>query len=244
MAAPFPSFTSTWHADTYAGIDPKRPELSLTGKSIVITGGGSGIGGAIANSIAKAGASRIAIIGRRPEILASKKIELQALSPSSQILTIGADISNEQEISSAFAKIKSSFGPLDILISNAAYFGGATPVLEDNIQEYFTSFEVNVKGTFLTTKAFLANSVIDATILNITTAITHIPAEYFPGFSAYASSKMASTIYLNYVQAENPKLHVIQVHPGQVLTDMSAKVGRSTTIDTGTRIPYQPILRV
>lgn len=233
MSAPFPSPTKIWHDDTYAAINPKNPALSLAGKSIVITGGGSGIGGAISNALAKAGASKIAIIGRRSHLLADKKAELLALSPSIEVLTISADISSEASIKAAFAQISKAFGKLDILIANAAYFNGATPVLEDKVEEYFQSFEVNVKGTWLLTRAFLANAVEDATILNITTAIVHLPAANFPGFSAYASSKVASTVYLNYVQAENPKIHLVHVHHGQVVTEMAAKVGMTTTIDTG-----------
>ncbi|KAK5174348.1 uncharacterized protein LTR77_001428 [Saxophila tyrrhenica] len=62
--APMPSLTKTWHSQSYPSIDPLRPELSAKGKVVAITGGGGAIGAATALAFAKAGASKIAIIGR------------------------------------------------------------------------------------------------------------------------------------------------------------------------------------
>lgn len=44
MKPPFPSLTAEWHNDTYAAIDPRRPELSMKNESVIITGAGRGIG--------------------------------------------------------------------------------------------------------------------------------------------------------------------------------------------------------
>lgn len=61
----FVSFTKTWHKKPYVAIDPIRPELKASGKFVVVAGGGTGIGKAIAISFAQAGAKTIAILGRR-----------------------------------------------------------------------------------------------------------------------------------------------------------------------------------
>jgi len=55
----FPTFTKTWHTSPYAAISATRPELSTAGKSIFITGGGSGIGPGIAHAFATSGAKKI-----------------------------------------------------------------------------------------------------------------------------------------------------------------------------------------
>lgn len=61
MIAPFSSPVKEWHNDTYASIDPSRPELFAIGKKVVITGGGHGIGRGTAIAFAQAGAAAIAI---------------------------------------------------------------------------------------------------------------------------------------------------------------------------------------
>ena len=66
--------TKTYHKATYPALDPTRPELSAKGKSIVITGGGTGIGAETAKYFAKAGASLIALLGRREEPLVTTRL--------------------------------------------------------------------------------------------------------------------------------------------------------------------------
>ncbi|KAK1092522.1 hypothetical protein LTR48_004178, partial [Friedmanniomyces endolithicus] len=81
MKPPYPSLTSEWHDKTYPAIDPKRPELSAKGKTIVISGGGSGIGRGIAQAFALAGASAIAILGRRQALLEETKLLIASKLP-------------------------------------------------------------------------------------------------------------------------------------------------------------------
>lgn len=81
---------------------------------------------------------------------------------------------------------------------------------------------INMYGIYLVSTAFVAKAANDATIVNISSAIAHLFS--FPGFSSYAATKLAGTTILKYVQAENPNMHVVDVHPGQVReTDMAAK---------------------
>ena len=231
--APFPSPTRAWHTDTYPSINPSNPELSLAGKTVVITGGGAGIGGAIARSFARAGVSHIALIGRRKHLLEENKAEILSISKNTEVFLATADISNEVQVQHAFNAIKEVVGPLNILVNNAAYFSGANPVLSESVDEWFKSFEVNVKGSYLVAKAFLQVATKAPTLVNITSAIAHMPSTYFPGFSAYAASKIASTRFFDYLQSERPDLHMVSIHPGQVATEMAEKVGMTTTIDHG-----------
>lgn len=220
----FPQPTSIWHSDTYAAISPTRPELSLAGKVAVITGGGNGIGGAIARSIAAAGCTKIVLLGRREDVLwANKARMLSVHGRSIDIVTISADISNDSQVTKAFKQAAIHFGPLDILVNNAAYYSGLTTVDDSTVDSWYVSFDVNVRGTFLVTKAFLANSTPNATILNISSGAAHISPP-FPGYSAYTASKVAALRFFETLQLEKPELHVINVHPGTVETDMSDKV--------------------
>lgn len=71
LSAPegFPVFTKRWHTKRYSTISPTRPENAAFGKIVIVTGGGTGIGAAIAKAFAEAGAAGIGLIGRREEPL-------------------------------------------------------------------------------------------------------------------------------------------------------------------------------
>jgi NAD(P)-dependent dehydrogenase (short-subunit alcohol dehydrogenase family) len=84
--------------------------------------------------------------------------------------------------------------------------------------------ETNVKGAFLVSRAFLRHAAKDAYLLSINTGIGHMPA--LPGgMSAYAASKAAAIKLFEYVALENPGIHVVNVHPGVVESDMNRKSG-------------------
>jgi hypothetical protein len=77
-----PPFLNNWHNKPYAAISPSRPELSVHGKNIVVTGGDTGIGASIALSFAKAGTKSIRLIGRRED-----RLKVSANSISAQTTT-------------------------------------------------------------------------------------------------------------------------------------------------------------
>lgn len=95
---PFPSLTKTWHSESYPAIDPTRPELSAKGKVVAITGAGGAIGGATAQAFAKAGASKIAIIGRREKPLQETKANVEKAVPGTNVLIVQGDVSDADSI--------------------------------------------------------------------------------------------------------------------------------------------------
>lgn len=137
MIAPFPSPVKEWHNDTYASIDPKRPELSAKGKKIVITGGGYGIGRGTAIAFAEAGAAGIAILGRKEAPLLETKefIENKYNIP---VTTHVADVTDESAVKKAAQKI----GEWHVLDMNAGYFSAPATALEISADEWWKSFEV------------------------------------------------------------------------------------------------------
>lgn len=240
-----PSYTSTWHASTYATISPTRPELSLHGKSVVITGGGSGIGAAITEAFARAGVSKLALLGRRPDVLDCTAAKIKSIAkPGTQIITVPADIADEEQVSAAFDQISRQFGQkLDILVNSAAYFGGKVPLATENLQGVDGTLNINVRGTFLVARTFISTAVDDATIISISSAVGHLAP--WPGFALYAASKAAAHKLMECFQAEYPSLHIVNLHPGQVMeTDMSAKIeGLPDHIDDGKSTTSQFLYR-
>lgn len=182
--AGFSSPTKTWHSSPYPSIDPNRPELSLAEKSIVITGGGSGIGLAISKALALARVSRLAIIGRRPEVLSIAAAEIRDLvGEKNQVFTISAGVGGEDQIDHAFDEISTEFGgrELGVLVNNAGYFIGVRPFGTETVEEWTKAIDINIKGVYFVATAFIAKAKADATIINISTAMVHLPASFAPG---------------------------------------------------------------
>jgi NAD(P)-dependent dehydrogenase (short-subunit alcohol dehydrogenase family) len=228
----FPSYTKIFHTTSYPAITPTRPELSTAGKVVFITGGGSGIGPRITHAFATSGATKIAIIGRTEATLLSTKASVEAEHPGVRVLTFVADILDKAAVTTAFERTKKTFGPIDILIANAAYCPDIQAIATADPDEFFRGFEVNVKGNFIIAQAFLANSSASATMVHVSTAGAHAPIMQV-GFSGYTVSKLAAVQVAKYVAYENPHVKVMLVHPGVLPTDMNKKAA-----DSGFVLPF------
>lgn len=221
-----PSLTKTWHNASYPAISPSNLALSVAGKTVFITGGGAGIGFATARAFAAAGASTVAISGRTEKTLLSAKEDIESAHKGVRVLTFVADVTDQKAVDAAFA----SAGKIDVLVHNAGYLPKLVPITQSGIQDWWSGFEINVKGAFIVTQAFLKVAASDAILIDLTTGMVHLPA--FPGYSAYQASKTAEHRFFDSVQLENPDLHVVQVHPGVVATDMGQK-----GLDAGVDLP-------
>jgi NAD(P)-dependent dehydrogenase (short-subunit alcohol dehydrogenase family) len=228
--APFPSMTDTYHITAYPSILPTRPEQSAAGKTIVITGGGAGIGAAIAVDFAIAGAKTIGIVGRTQSTLTETASRIEAANKNVKVLTSTADILDPAALEKAFSGFKAASGPIDIFVNNAAYFPENIGIKDAEVNEWWKGYEINVKGSFNVIKAFLPNVAPSATIINVTTGGIHIP--YIPGMSSYAPSKLAASKVFEYLQGEYPELRVHQFHPGVIMTTMGQK-----SVDAGVILP-------
>ncbi len=116
----------------------------LTGKHALVTGGGSGIGAAIAHRLAQTGAC-VTISGRR-----SKPLEEQsARHPLVNFVT--ADICDPASVESMFAGARELSGPVDIVVANAGAAQSA-PITKTDMALWNMMIETNLTGTFLTLK--------------------------------------------------------------------------------------------
>ena len=73
-----PSYTKTRHSIAYPAVSPSIPALSTAGKTILITGGGTGLGPLLAHAFASSGATKIAILGRTASSLQATKTAMEA----------------------------------------------------------------------------------------------------------------------------------------------------------------------
>jgi citronellol/citronellal dehydrogenase len=171
--------------------------MSLAGKRIFITGGSRGIGLAIALRAAADGAS-IAIAAKTAEqnpklpgtiFSAAKDIE----AAGGTALPIQCDIRDEAAIEAAVAKAASQFGGLDILINNASAIN-LTPTEKTPAKRFDLMFDVNVRGTFLTSQAAIpylresAKAGRNPHILTLSPPLSMNP-KWFKSHVAYTMSK-------------------------------------------------------
>jgi citronellol/citronellal dehydrogenase len=171
--------------------------MSLAGKKIFITGGSRGIGLAIALRAARDGAS-IAIAAKTAEenpklpgtiFTAAKEIE----AAGGIALPMQCDIRDEDAITAAVDKAASQFGGLDILINNASAIN-LTPTEKTPAKRFDLMFDVNVRGTFLTSQAAIpylresAKAGRNPHILTLSPPLS-MKAKWFKSHVAYTMSK-------------------------------------------------------
>ena len=121
---------------------------SLAGRHALVTGGGRGIGAAIARMLVDEGA-RVTILGRD-----AARLDVVARDAPDRIFGAGADIADEAQVAAAFAAARARFGPLAILVNNAGQAASA-PFLKTDAALWQAMIAVNLTGSFLCSRAAL-----------------------------------------------------------------------------------------
>lgn len=120
--------------------------MDFNDKAVVITGGAGGIGKITAKAFADKGAN-IVLVDMNEEALASTKEELKL--GDDRILTVKADVTNEEDVSRYVAETKDKFGSLDVLFNNAGFEGPFVTIKDSDYKAFQKVMEVNVYGVFL-----------------------------------------------------------------------------------------------
>ncbi|MEE8373615.1 MAG: SDR family oxidoreductase [Dehalococcoidia bacterium] len=196
--------------------------MRLEEKTAVITGGGRGIGAAIALAFAREGADVSVVSRTRPE-LEQTADEIRAIGRRS--LPIVADVSAWQDMQRMAELVEETFGRLDILVNCAAVQGPIGPTVDCDPQEWVDAILINLAGTFLSCRAALPMMIRQGSgkIINFSGGGATSPR---PRFSSYSSSKTA-VVRLTETLAQEVADFNIQVNaiaPGAVNTRMLHEV--------------------
>ncbi|KAH6628110.1 hypothetical protein F5144DRAFT_549462 [Chaetomium tenue] len=226
-------FTKNVYQDVYPSIDPTEPELSLAGKVVIITGASRGIGAkGIAPAFAKAGAKAIVLVATNAEKLATVEADIKAINPNVQLLSVATNIADASSVANLFATVKTNFGHADILVNNAGVSNSNGVFHEQDVDEWWSNFEVNTKGTFLLAQSLITSlptPTTPATIINLTTAASWVVLPFMAG---YSTSKLASQQLIAHIAAGYPHVTAVSLHPGLVDTDMTHESFRRFNQDT------------
>ncbi len=194
-----------------------QSNLPLSGLSALVTGGGRGIGKAIALAFAEAGAD-VCIVARTSAEIDSVAAEIAGLNRRS--VAISADVTDRSSVERAVEAYTGVFSRLDILVNNA---GGATSrsgIMESSVDDWTQAVRLNVDGVYLVTRHFVP-IMIDSgggKIINVGSGMGHRAGD---SNSSYRVGK-AGAWMLTQCMAEELWVHGIEVNelvPGPVATD-------------------------
>src|ERR1044071_9742110 len=193
----------------------ERNMMNLTGRTILITGGSSGIGLAFALKFAELG-NEVIVTGRRRAVLD----EVKAKHP--KLHTIQSDAADLAQIAALAARVKADFPKLDVLMNNAGV------MLHKNLREpaanpagLMTEMNINVAGVIWTTSAFI--DILTAnkgTVINTSSLFAFAPLPSAPIYSAAKAAIHSYTQSLRF-QLEDAGVEVIELMPPGVKTDLT-----------------------
>lgn len=212
------------------------PDMSLKGKVAIVTGGGTGIGRAIAVLLAEAGA-KVAVAGRRPNSLAEACEAIQGIGAVA--LGVPTDVSDSGQVDSLVGLVTQKWGRVDLLVNGAGVgyrgttvplprqpqppdvFPDSSPRMRD--EDWETVFGVNVSGTFHCCRAVASHMIEQGggSVINLSSAAAFTVYPYNP---AYHSSKAAVSMLTRALAIEwGPyNVRVNAIAPGYVYTNMSS----------------------
>ena len=190
----------------------------LSGQVAVVTGGGSGVGLGVVEVLAQAGMS-VAVIGR-----STGPIESAAAAARRHGVVAAAiptDVTRWDDVEAMAREVLRRFGAIDLLVNNAGRARAVGPPWEADPEDWWADVEVNLRGTFLCSRAVLPGMVARGRgrIVNLTSLAAGGP---FPYASGYASSK-AAVLHLTESLAAATRasgLAVFAISPGLVRTSL------------------------
>lgn len=193
--------------------------MNLQGATILVTGGSGGIGRAIAETLAGAGA-RVAITGRA-------RAKLDAAAAAIGAHAVHADVSIEADVLRTMDEVVGAFGHLDVLVNNAG-FGAFKPLVEMDRASFEAVFATNVTGAMLMARE-AAKHFIGRRRGNIVNIASTSALRGAPYGTAYYASKFALRGMTECWRAElrQHNVRVFLVNPSEVLTDFSTAAGRT-----------------
>ncbi len=206
---------------TSVGVAAMRTLPQVTKRVAVVTGASRGIGRALTERLRAAGMT-VAAIGR-------SGTDLNDVAVQTGAVPFVLDVADPGAVEEVFGRIEGELGVPDLLVNNAGVSGGSGGTWELSQQDWWQVLEINVRGTYLCTRAVLAPMMARGSgrIINISSGAATSPVGLDNDSvmnSAYMASKAAVNRFTEAVAGEcfSSGVRVFSLSPGKVKTDMTA----------------------
>jgi NAD(P)-dependent dehydrogenase (short-subunit alcohol dehydrogenase family) len=196
--------------------------MKLDSKIALVTGGGSGIGKAIALTFSGSGAN---IIVADIDIEAAKRTVNEIKHDGKEGIAVETDVSKNAQVVELKEQCLKRYGKIDILVNNAGVMSPPTPMEDLPEASWDRLVDINMKGTFLCSQ-IIGKEMIKAKrgcIVNIASMCGHGP---YPKCGAYGATKAAILLFTQQLALEWAPYHirVNSISPGTIVTPLNEKI--------------------
>jgi NAD(P)-dependent dehydrogenase (short-subunit alcohol dehydrogenase family) len=194
-------------------------DIDLTGQVAIVTGGGRGIGRAIAIGLASASAS-VGVVARSEDQITESAGQIAEVG--GWAIAVPADVSDPEAVEQMVQEVERVLGPVDLLVNNAGLAGPIGPTWEADPDEWWRCMEVNLRGPMLCSRAVLPG-MISRGVGRIVNVASGAGTFAIPYLGAYVTSKTALIRLTEILAAEAAEhgVKVFSIEPGTVRTDMA-----------------------
>ncbi|MDB4902355.1 MAG: putative oxidoreductase [Mucilaginibacter sp.] len=195
--------------------------MNITNKTILITGGGSGIGFEIAKLLSQKN-NKVIITGRSEARLQ------KAVAQLNNVNYVACDINSEKDINGLVKKINEEYGSIDILINNAGQASVYKLDAEANAYDKAADeIQTNYLSVIRLTEKLLPllSNQKEAAIVNVTSIVAFVPGINLPTYAASKAALHSYTQALRYTLAKTTNIKVFELMPPLVNTEFSAEIG-------------------
>src|SRR5947208_10823257 len=210
-------------------------------KVAIVTGGGTGIGRAVAVALAGEGYS-VVVAGRRKEPLEAAAAEGSRLG--ARMLSVPTDVRDPRSVKALFAKTLETFGRLDLLFNNAGSGAPPVPLEEVTFEQWTSVVDVNLTGAFLCTqeafKLMKSQQPRGGRIVNNGSISAHAPR---PNSAPYTATKHAITGLTKSLALDGRAFDIAcgQIDIGNAASEMAMRMTRGVPQANGTIAP-EPVM--
>ena len=222
------NLSQTLHRQPYPAILPTRPELSQVGRTVLVLGGSTGIGHAIARNFCETGASRVIIVARRRSVLEDAVTELTKAYRNIEVIGRVGSFLSLTDATALWDSLEQDGVKVDVLVLSATRMPALQPLLEQGVARVWEDYEANVHAPMVSVERFYRQPGHDKQKYCVYVS-THLIYNWHkaPQQPGYNLTRNAFTAALSMISRDTPveKMQIVSFHPGTVFTEAAKAMG-------------------